>query len=207
MRPMRWAATLASEKLIGSATTVSRNTPSPAARSSRKSRARPPSKTTMATASPTIGLSPPPNALAGCRICRTGPTRSPKAKRSTMAGKRSRPATHCAPTPPTAMQRTAVATACDMNFLGRTYESSNAAPAHFAAGPELRTLHFLYRIIGDVHGHADELRALLKTLGYVERTGAYRQPSNVALFLGNLIDRGLQQLDCVRRRGGDRAGR
>ena len=53
-------------------------------------------------------------------------------------------------------------------------------------------------IIGDVHGHADELRALLKAMGYVERAGAYRHPTNTALFLGDLIDRGPQQLDCIR---------
>ena len=49
------AASDASTKLIGSATMVRRSTPSPAARSSRTSRARPPSKTTMATARPTSG--------------------------------------------------------------------------------------------------------------------------------------------------------
>ena len=53
-------------------------------------------------------------------------------------------------------------------------------------------------IIGDVHGHADELRVLLKALGYVERAGAYRHPTNTALFLGDLIDRGPQQVDCIR---------
>ena len=53
-------------------------------------------------------------------------------------------------------------------------------------------------VIGDVHGHADELEALLKLLGYVERAGAYRHPTNTALLLGDLIDRGPQQLKCVR---------
>ena len=53
-------------------------------------------------------------------------------------------------------------------------------------------------VIGDVHGHADELAALLKLLGYVERAGAYRHPTNTALFLGDLIDRGPRQLECVR---------
>jgi len=32
----------------------------------------------------------------------------------------------------------------------------------------------MYDFIGDVHGHAEELEALLLKLGYVERSGAYR---------------------------------
>lgn len=58
--------------------------------------------------------------------------------------------------------------------------------------------------IGDVHGHADELEALLKGLGYAERGGCYRHvhPDRHAVFLGDYIDRGPQQLrsvDVVRR--------
>ena len=46
--------------------------------------------------------------------------------------------------------------------------------------------------IGDVHGHCDELRALLKKLGYVESNGAYRYPGNerTVVFLGDYVDRG-----------------
>jgi metallophosphoesterase len=58
------------------------------------------------------------------------------------------------------------------------------------------TLH----IIGDIHGHAEKLSALLQKLGYEFRQGAYRHPS--AIFVGDFIDRGphqLKTLDMVRR--------
>jgi hypothetical protein len=55
-----------------------------------------------------------------------------------------------------------------------------------------------YDIIGDVHGCADKLRVLLETLGYRERDGAYRHSGDrQAVFVGDLIDRGLYQLDSV----------
>ena len=46
--------------------------------------------------------------------------------------------------------------------------------------------------IGDVHGHCDELRALLEKLGYVESNGAYRYSGNerTVVFLGDYVDRG-----------------
>ena len=46
--------------------------------------------------------------------------------------------------------------------------------------------------IGDIHGHCDELRALLKKLGYVESSGAFRYPggARTAVFLGDYVDRG-----------------
>lgn len=49
-----------------------------------------------------------------------------------------------------------------------------------------------YDIIGDIHGCAQELRALLEVLGY-EKTGeqgVYRHPRRIAVFVGDLIDRG-----------------
>ncbi len=49
-------------------------------------------------------------------------------------------------------------------------------------------------IIGDVHGDADRLEALLRALGYAERGGAWRHPSRAAIFVGDLIDRGPGQL-------------
>lgn len=60
------------------------------------------------------------------------------------------------------------------------------------------TLH----IIGDIHGHAEKLSALLQKLGYEFRQGAYRHPSASAIFVGDFIDRGphqLKTLDMVRR--------
>ena len=54
-----------------------------------------------------------------------------------------------------------------------------------------------YDIIGDIHGQADKLHALLSELGYVNRDGAYRHPERTALFVGDFIDRGPQQLSSV----------
>jgi hypothetical protein len=49
-------------------------------------------------------------------------------------------------------------------------------------------------IIGDIHGHADRLEALLRELGYEHRRGAWRHPSRTAIFVGDLIDRGPGQV-------------
>lgn len=54
-----------------------------------------------------------------------------------------------------------------------------------------------YDVIGDVHGHADALTALLRQMGYAERSGAWRHPDRQAIFVGDLIDRGPQQLETV----------
>ena len=53
-----------------------------------------------------------------------------------------------------------------------------------------------YDVIGDIHGCADELEALLDKLGY-RRTGSsgpYRHTDRQAVFVGDLIDRGPDQL-------------
>jgi len=48
-----------------------------------------------------------------------------------------------------------------------------------------------YDIIGDIHGHADELHALLEMLGYRNGGGSYCHPEGrKAIFLGDYIDRG-----------------
>jgi predicted MPP superfamily phosphohydrolase len=47
-----------------------------------------------------------------------------------------------------------------------------------------------YDIIGDIHGYADTLRALLAKLGYTERAGVYRHAERIAVFVGDFIDRG-----------------
>ena len=49
-------------------------------------------------------------------------------------------------------------------------------------------------IIGDIHGHADELEALLTKLGYQDCRGAWRHPSRTAIFVGDFVDRGPNQL-------------
>lgn len=54
-----------------------------------------------------------------------------------------------------------------------------------------------YDIIGDIHGHADALEALLRKLGYMHQGGAWRKSGHKAIFVGDYIDRGPRQLDTV----------
>lgn len=52
-----------------------------------------------------------------------------------------------------------------------------------------------YDIVGDVHGHADQLEALLLKMGYTPRGKGYVPPEGHQLImLGDLIDRGPKQL-------------
>ena len=53
-----------------------------------------------------------------------------------------------------------------------------------------------YDIIGDVHGCATALEDLLTDLGYQPNdwTGAYWHPDRRAVFVGDLVDRGRDQL-------------
>ncbi len=55
-----------------------------------------------------------------------------------------------------------------------------------------------YDIIGDVHGCATKLKALLGELGYAQdESGVYRHPQRTAVFVGDLIDRGHEQLEVL----------
>ena len=54
-----------------------------------------------------------------------------------------------------------------------------------------------YDIIGDIHGHADALKALLTDMGYRDIAGTWRHPSRQAVFVGDFIDRGPSQLETV----------
>ncbi|MGY6520508.1 MAG: metallophosphoesterase [Mongoliitalea sp.] len=45
-------------------------------------------------------------------------------------------------------------------------------------------------LIGDIHGHADKLEALLLKLGYAKKSGVYAHPERKVLFVGDYIDRG-----------------
>src|ERR1035438_7247163 len=59
----------------------------------------------------------------------------------------------------------------------------------------------MYDLIGDIHGHADELVQLLETLGYERGHGVYRHAERKVIFLGDFIDRGpkiRQVLEIVR---------
>src|SRR5438046_9952168 len=69
-----------------------------------------------------------------------------------------------------------------------------------------------YVVIGDIHGHAEELRTLLRQLGYEERNGGYVAEGRNAIFVGDFIDRGpairevLQIARAMVRRNGGHAG-
>ena len=51
----------------------------------------------------------------------------------------------------------------------------------------------MYDLIGDIHGHADELTELLTKLGYKLRNGVWSNDHRMIIFLGDYIDRGPQQ--------------
>lgn len=54
-----------------------------------------------------------------------------------------------------------------------------------------------YDIIGDIHGHAVELVALLGKLGYRKNGRVWRQDGHTAIFVGDFIDRGVGQLETL----------
>jgi len=54
-----------------------------------------------------------------------------------------------------------------------------------------------YDIIGDIHGHADALKALLQQMGYRDSGGAWRHSDRKAIFVGDFIDRGPKQVESV----------
>ncbi len=47
-----------------------------------------------------------------------------------------------------------------------------------------------YDIIGDIHGHADELKALLSDMGYNRHECGYRHTDRKVVFVGDFVDRG-----------------
>jgi hypothetical protein len=54
-----------------------------------------------------------------------------------------------------------------------------------------------YDLIGDIHGQAGKLKALLTAMDYRCEDGVYRHPHRRAIFVGDFIDRGPQQLETV----------
>ncbi|MDR1860598.1 MAG: metallophosphoesterase [Bacteroidales bacterium] len=50
----------------------------------------------------------------------------------------------------------------------------------------------MYDIIGDVHGHANMLQALLLEMGYSQHNGHFAHPERKAVFVGDFINRGTQ---------------
>lgn len=56
-----------------------------------------------------------------------------------------------------------------------------------------------YDVIGDIHGQAGKLKALLRKLGYVPVGATWRPPpGRQALFVGDLIDRGPEQVEVLK---------
>lgn len=55
-----------------------------------------------------------------------------------------------------------------------------------------------YDIIGDIHGCANTLVKLLEALGYSEVNGIYRHGQRLAIFLGDVVDRGPHIRDALR---------
>src|SRR5580693_9176784 len=65
----------------------------------------------------------------------------------------------------------------------------------------MRRANPMYDLIGDIHGHADELVQLLEALGYCKHGRTYAHPGRTVIFLGDFIDRGpkiRQVLEIVR---------
>lgn len=55
----------------------------------------------------------------------------------------------------------------------------------------------MYDLIGDIHGYATELKALLTKLGYKELNGVWQHPERQVIFLGDFVDRGPEQVETV----------
>jgi hypothetical protein len=56
----------------------------------------------------------------------------------------------------------------------------------------------MYDIIGDIHGHATPLKALLSKMDYSEVDGVWQHAERKVIFLGDFIDRGPEQLEVIR---------
>lgn len=55
----------------------------------------------------------------------------------------------------------------------------------------------MYDLIGDIHGHAHELKALLTKMDYQEINGVWQHPERQVIFLGDFVDRGPEQIETV----------
>lgn len=54
-----------------------------------------------------------------------------------------------------------------------------------------------FDIIGDIHGHSNDLKSLLTQLGYTNNKGFYEHASRKVLFLGDYIDRGINVVEVL----------
>ncbi|WHT38324.1 metallophosphoesterase [Myroides sp. mNGS23_01] len=54
-----------------------------------------------------------------------------------------------------------------------------------------------FDIIGDIHGHSNDLKNLLGALGYKLKGNCYQHPERKVLFLGDYIDRGVNVVEVL----------
>lgn len=73
----------------------------------------------------------------------------------------------------------------------QTWSKKTSLPRHSKLD---RTLDW----IGDIHGNAEKLRGLLLSLGYSENRGFFSRPGTLAVFLGDMLNRGPQILETTR---------
>lgn len=55
----------------------------------------------------------------------------------------------------------------------------------------------MYDLIGDIHGYATELKALLTKMSYEEIDGVWQHLERKVIFLGDFVDRGPEQVETV----------
>lgn len=55
----------------------------------------------------------------------------------------------------------------------------------------------MYDLIGDIHGHATELKALLSKMDYREIGGFWQHEVRKVIFLGDFVDRGPEQVESL----------
>jgi hypothetical protein len=63
---------------------------------------------------------------------------------------------------------------------------------------QLLDKHKQYDIIGDIHGHYDELVSLLKNLGYSLQKGIWKNGDRIPVFVGDYIDRGPKIMETLK---------
>lgn len=62
----------------------------------------------------------------------------------------------------------------------------------------MKSMDDAFDIIGDVHGQANALVALLRQIGYEKRGGVWQHNERRAIFVGDFVDRGPKQVESYR---------
>ena len=58
--------------------------------------------------------------------------------------------------------------------------------------------HAGFDVIGDIHGYASALENLLEKMGYTKPDGVWRHPERLAVFIGDYVDRGRENIRTCR---------